>query len=163
MAESRFVYVTYIRTTPDRLWRALTDPEVQPQYWIGTKQESDWRPGAAWRIVAPDGTVMDAGEVVEIDPPRKLVLRWRNEFRPELRAEGFSRMSYDIEPAGSSVKLTVTHEIDAPESKLIGAVSNGWPKILSGLKTLLETGEPFEDMRQWKGVKACSPEPAAGR
>jgi uncharacterized protein YndB with AHSA1/START domain len=153
MAESRFVYVTYIRTTPEKLWRALTDPEVTQQYFSGGRHESEWKAGAAWRIMIPDGRVADSGEVVEIDPPRKLVLKWRNEFKPELREEGFSRMTYTLEPQGDTVKLTVLHEIDRPESKLIGAVSVGWPKILSSLKSMLETGESLEATRCWpKGV-----------
>jgi uncharacterized protein YndB with AHSA1/START domain len=107
MADSRFVYVTYIRTTPEKLWQALTDPEFTRQYWVGTWQESDWKPGASWRIMIPDGRIADSGEIVEIEPHRKLVLRWRNEFKLELHAEGFSRMTYEIEPMGEAVKLTI--------------------------------------------------------
>ncbi len=91
----------------------------------------------------------DAGEVLEIDPPRRLVLKWRNEFRPELRAEGYSRCTMELEPAGDAVKLTVTHEMDAPGSKFIAAVSGGWPMILSSLKSLIETGESLESTRHW--------------
>ena len=74
MAESRFVYVTYIRTTPERLWQALLDPEFTRQYWVATWQESEWEPGAPWKIMAPDGRVADTGEVLEIEPHRRLVL-----------------------------------------------------------------------------------------
>jgi uncharacterized protein YndB with AHSA1/START domain len=91
--------------------------------------------------------VKDSGKIVEIDPPRRLVLTWRNEFRPEMKEEGDSRMSYEIEAEGEMVKLTVRHEMDKPGSKLIGAVSNGWPMILSSLKSLLETGESLEETR----------------
>jgi uncharacterized protein YndB with AHSA1/START domain len=84
--------------------------------------------------------VADSGEVVEIDPPRLLVLRWRNEFRPELKAEGHTRCTFEIERESDMVKLTVTHEADHPH-KLIDAVSTGWPRVLSSLKSLLETGE----------------------
>lgn len=149
MAESRFVYVTYIRTTPAKLWRALLDPEFTRQYWVETWQESEWQPGASWRIMIPGGAVADSGEVIEIEPERKLVLSWRNEFRPELKAEGYSRLTYELEPVGESVKLTVTHETDKPESKLIQAVSNGWPHILASLKSLLETGESLVETREW--------------
>jgi uncharacterized protein YndB with AHSA1/START domain len=149
MANSRFVYVTYIRTTPEKLWRALLDPEFTRQYWCDTRQESDWKAGSPWRIVAPDGLVADSGEVAEIEPNRRLVLRWRNEFRPELRAEGYSRLTYELEPKGESVKLTVIHEMDRPDSKLIEAVSGGWPHILASLKSLLETGESLEETRHW--------------
>ena len=140
---SSFVYVTFIRTTPERLWSALTDPEFTRQYWFGTHQEAEWKPGGAWRLIYADGRTTDAGEVVEYDAPRRLVLKWRNEFRPELKAEGWSRASLELEPQGETVKLTVTHEIDRTGSKFIEAVSAGWPVILSSLKTLLETGQPL--------------------
>lgn len=140
MAGSTFVYVTFIRTTPAALWRALTEPEFTRRYWDGVYHEAEWRVGGAWKLMLPDGRVGDAGEVVEFDPPRRLVLRWRNEFRPELKAEGDSRCTMELEPAGEAVKLTVTHSIDREESKFIEAVSGGWPVILSNLKSLLETG-----------------------
>jgi len=149
MASSRFVYVTYIRTTPEKLWQALIDPAFTRQFWVGTWQECDWKKGSAWKIMIPDGRVADAGRVLEIDPPKKLVLAWRNEFKPELKAEGESRMTYELEPHGSSVKLTVTHEIDKDGSKFIEAVSSGWPHLLASLKSLLETGESLEETRQW--------------
>jgi uncharacterized protein YndB with AHSA1/START domain len=149
MADSRFVYVTYIRTTPEKLWRALLDPEFTRQWWCEMQLESDWKPGASWRTRAPDGTVCDSGEIVEIEPHRKLVLTWRVEFRPELRVEGFSRMTYELEPQGEAVKLTVIQEIDKPDSKLIQAVSGGWPAVLASLKSLLETGESLEMTRRW--------------
>jgi uncharacterized protein YndB with AHSA1/START domain len=97
----------------------------------------------------PDGRVADSGEIVEIEPERRLVLRWRNEFKPELRTEGYSRLTYVLEKEGEAVKLTVIHEIDKPESKLIEAVSDGWPQILASLKSLLETGESLEATRSW--------------
>jgi uncharacterized protein YndB with AHSA1/START domain len=149
MANSRFVYVTYIRTTPEKLWQALLEPEFTRQYWAETWQESEWKLGSAWKIMIPDGRVGDNGEVLEIDPPRRLVLSWRNEFMPELKAEGYSKLTYEIEPLGTSVKLTLTHEIDRPDSKLIDAVSNGWPHLLASLKSLLETGESLEETRRW--------------
>jgi uncharacterized protein YndB with AHSA1/START domain len=153
MADSRFVYVTYIRTTPEKLWQALMDPEFTRRYWCDTVQESEWKPGASWRIMIPDGRVADSGEVLEIEPHKKLVLKWRNEFKPELRAEGFSRLTYQLEKSDDSVKLTIIHEIEKPDSKFIQAVSNGWPHLLSSLKSLLETGESLEGTRHWpKGI-----------
>ena len=140
MAGDRFVYVTYIRTTPAALWQALTDAEFTRRFWLGVSQEADWRVGGAWKLILPDGTVGDTGEVLEFDPPKRLALRWRNEFRPELKAEGESRCTMELEPTGEAVKLTVTHSIDREGSKFIGAVSGGWPMILSNLKSLLETG-----------------------
>jgi len=138
---STFVYVTYIRTTPERLWSALTSPEFQRQYWFGTHFETDWKADSAWQMRYPDGRVTDSGQVLEADPPRRLVLRWRNEFRPELHAEGDARCTIELEPKDDAVKLSITHTMDKPESKLIQAVSGGWPLILSNLKSLLETGK----------------------
>jgi uncharacterized protein YndB with AHSA1/START domain len=150
--KSKFVYVTYIRTTPAQLWRALIEPEFTRQFWADTTQDCDWKVGAPWRLMIPDGSVGDSGEVLEIEPQRRLVLSWRNEFKPELRAEGYSRLTYLIEAEGDMVKLTVMHEMDTPQSKLIDAVSNGWPVILASLKSLLETGQSLEATRRWPGA-----------
>lgn len=141
----RFVYVTYICTTPEKLFEALTKPEFTRQYWFGITQESEWKPGAAWTLKFSDGRIADTGEVLEYDPPRRLVLKWRNEFMPELKAEGFSRCVMEIEPHGETVKLTITHTIDKEGSKFVEAVSGGWPQILSSLKSLLETGKPLPE------------------
>jgi uncharacterized protein YndB with AHSA1/START domain len=138
---SRFVYVTYIRTTPAKLWQALTEPQFTERYWFGARQECDWKVGSPWKLVMPTVGLADSGEVLEVAPEKRLVLSWRNEFMPELKAEGFSRMTYDLEPDGETVKLTVTHESDG--EVFIEKVSGGWPKILSSLKSLLETGEPL--------------------
>ena len=153
MAESRFVYVIYIRTTPEKLWEALTQSDFTRQYWCDTWQDCDWKVGSSWKLMIPDGRVGDAGKVLEIDPPRRLVLSWQNQFIPELKSEGESKMIYLLEPKGSAVKLTVIHEMDKPNSKLIDGVSQGWPNLLSSLKSLLETGESIEETRHWpKGV-----------
>src|ERR1700758_2885393 len=138
--KSSFVYVTYIRTTPEKLWAALTTSEFMKKYWFGMNIETDWKAGSPWKLVFPDGRVADTGEIVEIEKQKRLVLRWLNQFRPELRAEGYARCVMEIEQAGEVVKLTVIHEIEKPGSKLIDAVYIGWPKILTSLKTLLETG-----------------------
>jgi uncharacterized protein YndB with AHSA1/START domain len=103
--------------------------------------------GAHFRF--PDGRISDSSEILEIEPERRLVVTWRNEFRPELRAEGYSRLTYELEQKGESVKLTVIHEIDKPGSKLIESTSGGWPLILASLKSLLETGESLEQTRRW--------------
>lgn len=139
----QFIYVTYIRTTPEKLWQALTDQTFVRQYWFGMTQDCSWEKGAPWTLKFQDGKIADAGEVLETDPPRRLVLKWRNEFIPELKQEGFSRCVMEIEANGELTKLTVTHSIDKEGSKLVHAVSGGWPKILSSLKTLLETGAPL--------------------
>ncbi len=137
---SHFVYVTFIRTTPAKLWEALTEPKFIRQYWFNATVECAWEKGSPWKMLRPDGSLTDAGEILEIDPPRRMVIRWQNEWKPELKAERPSRCTIELEPVDSSVKLTITHEIDRLESKLITAVSGGWPRILSNLKSLLETG-----------------------
>jgi uncharacterized protein YndB with AHSA1/START domain len=147
MAESKFVYVTYIRTTPEKLWQALLEPEFTRQYWLGVPLESTWKVGSPWKMIFPDGRVGDAGEVVECVPHKRLVLSWRHESNPELKAEGFTRMTCDIQQHETMCKLTIVHEMAKPESKMIQAVSNGWPIVLSGLKSLLETGNSLEAMR----------------
>jgi uncharacterized protein YndB with AHSA1/START domain len=146
MASDRFVYVTYIRTTPEKLWEALLKPEFTRQYWFGVTLESNWKAGAPWKMVLPDGSVAHDGEVLEIEPEKRIVFRWRGERSPEMRAEGYSRCAMEIEEVPSGVKLTVLHEIERPESKLIEDVSGGWPMILSNLKSLLETGDPIADL-----------------
>ncbi len=153
MAESRFVYVTYIRTTPEKLWKALIDPEFTRRYWVETWQDCEWKPGASWKLMIPDGRVGDSGEVIEIEPERRLVLSWRNEFKPELRDEAPTRLTYELEPQGDAVKLTVIHESEQPESRLIDMTSQGWPALMASLKSLLETGEPLAMTTRWpKGV-----------
>ena len=138
---SRFVYVTYIRTTPERLWSALTGSDFAQQYWLGYRPEAEWKLGGAWKIVMPDGRAADTGEIVAFEPAKRLAIKWRNEFMPELKAEGWSLCTMELEPAaGETVKLTVTHTMEREGSKFIGAVSSGWPQILSNLKSLLETG-----------------------
>ena len=149
MNKSKFVYVIYIRTTAEKLWDALTKSQFTRAYWVGCSVESAWKTGASWKLMIPDGRVADSGEVLEFDKPRKLVVRWQNQFIPEMKADGDSRCTMELEPSGDTVKLTVTHESEKPESKLINAVSNGWPAILSSLKSLLETGDALEATKHW--------------
>jgi len=140
MARSTFVYVSYIRTTPEKLWSALTDAEFMKQYWFGVHGESQWTAGSSWKSVSPQGQILDAGEVVEAERPRRLVIRWQHQDKPELKAEGQSLCTIELEPTGTAVKLSITHTIEREPSKLIEAVSGGWPKVISNLKSLLETG-----------------------
>jgi uncharacterized protein YndB with AHSA1/START domain len=140
MPRSTFVYVTYIRTTPEKLWSALTDAEFMKQFWFGMVCESEWKVGSSWKLVSGDGQIFDAGEIVEAEPPRRLVIRWQHQRKPELKLEGESRCTMELEPIGTAVKLCITHTIECDPSKFIEAVSGGWPKIISNLKSLLETG-----------------------
>ena len=148
MEPEQFVYVSYIRTTPEKLWNALLKPEFTREYWFGSWQASAWERGSPWRLIAPDGRTTDAGEVLEIDPPRRLVLAWRNEFNEAARAEGMTHATFELEQDGDIVKLTVTHATPVRGLMLEG-VSKGWPHILSSLKTLLETGHALPGTDRW--------------
>ena len=140
MKKTEFVYVTYIRTTPEKLWRALTEEEFTRKYFFGIRQDCDWKPGSSWKMVHADGSVSNTGHVAEIDPPRRLVLVWKGE-KPDTKHEPASRMTNEISTDEDGlVKLVVHHESDVPDSALIAGVSKGWPMILSNLKTFLETG-----------------------
>jgi len=103
----RFVYVTFIRTTPERLWDALTKPEFTRKYWFGSSLDSTWGPGASWQLKTPDGGLTDSGTVVKIDKPRRLVLSWKHERFPEMRDDENARAIFELEPQGDIVKLTV--------------------------------------------------------
>jgi uncharacterized protein YndB with AHSA1/START domain len=102
--------------------------------------ESHWTAGSSWKIVSGDGQIFDDGEIIEAAPPRRLVIRWRHQNKPELKAEGDSLCTMELEPTGTAVKLSITHTIEQEPSKFIDAVSGGWPKVISNLKSLLETG-----------------------
>jgi uncharacterized protein YndB with AHSA1/START domain len=142
MSRPSYVYVTYIKTTAEKLWQALIDPDFNRQYWFGAHQESGWKKGSDWKIVFADGRIADTGEIIDIDPLKRLVIRWRHELTPELKAEGFTRCTIELEPQGELMKLTIRHEVEKEgPSKFIDAVSGGWPLILSSLKSLLETGK----------------------
>ena len=142
MAESRFLYVTYIRATPQKIWDCFTDPEMNRKFWGGYHQDSSFEVGGDYKLAGPDGRVWDAGKVLASDPPRLLRLSWRHLSEGAMQAEGESICTIEIEAAQAGVTtLTLTHEIGVAESKLIAGVATGWPSILSSLKSLLETGE----------------------
>jgi len=143
MSKPEFVYVTYIETTPDQLWRALTDGDFTERYWFGVRLRSDWKVGSSFEMVHGDGTVSDAGKVVEVEPPKRLAYTFVNlsdKYRDDLPALA----TFELEPHGKLVKLTLTHKGFTPDSKMLPAISKGWPAILSSLKSLLETGKPLE-------------------
>jgi uncharacterized protein YndB with AHSA1/START domain len=140
MSKSEFVYVTYIKSSPEKLWNAITNPEFIKQYWFGMHCVSDWKAGSLWKMVSVKGEVCYAGEIIESEPPKRLIIKWRNEWKPELKAEGYSQCTIDIESMGNATKLNIKHVIDKKDSKFIEALSGGWPKVISNLKSLLETG-----------------------
>lgn len=137
------VFEIYIKTTPERLWQAITDPEMRQKYTFGVGVYSDWRSGSPYKAkagaatISPSMTIFE-GENLEVDPPRRLVQSFRALWSEDVKREGTSRVTWEIEPVGDSCRLTVTHDQlrEGANSELYG----GWPQILSGLKTLLETG-----------------------
>ena len=137
---STFVYETYIRTTPEKVWSALTDAEIMKQYWFGVQCESQWTAGSSWKLVYPDGHVSDSGKIVEAEPARRLVIRWQHQVKPELKAEGGSFCTMELGSSGPAVKFSLAHTIERGPSKFIAAVSGAWPMVISNLKSLLETG-----------------------
>jgi len=114
MSKPKFVYVTYIRTTPEKLWAALTDPQTIKKYWFNITAECDWEPGSPWSLKFADGRTADTGEILEAVPPRRLVIRWRNEFKPELKAEGYSRCTMEIEMADYSIRTRAARRRSLP-------------------------------------------------
>jgi uncharacterized protein YndB with AHSA1/START domain len=140
----RQIYEVYIRTTPEKLWQALTDPNMTKQYFYDSAVESDWIAGSPLNRVKDDGSHMLEGEVIEIDPPRKLVHTFIvNETNPADQ-DPPSRVTWEIVPMGPVCKLTLTHEHYAGESETYKGTLTGWNPVLSGLKTLLETGKPLD-------------------
>lgn len=142
MDKPKFVYVTYITTTPEKLWKALMDGEMTKQYWWNHINVSNWKVGSKWKHQNGDSGVADiVGRVVEITPPRRLVLTWTDPAN-EAREDKHSRVTFEIEPFPGAVRLTVIHDELEPGSEMLRSISAGWPKVLSSLKTLLETGRP---------------------
>ena len=139
-----FVYVTYIATTPEKVWQALIDGQLTRQYW---KHEnvSDWKPGSHWQHVAddPDRTLKLVGKILEVIPNQRLALTWGDAADgPE--GPQHSRVTFELESVGTMVRLTVTHEDLEPGSEMLGKITNGWPRVLSSLKSLLETGKALD-------------------
>jgi uncharacterized protein YndB with AHSA1/START domain len=137
------VYAVYIRATPERVWRAITDGDETVRYYYGTRVASNWAPGSPIVYTYPDGTVAADGEVVEVDPPTHLVMTFNARWDPEIDAEGPVLMTWQLEPAGDATKLTVTTSGLHPGSRTAEEFGGGIVYIVSGLKTVIETGEPM--------------------
>jgi uncharacterized protein YndB with AHSA1/START domain/DNA-binding transcriptional ArsR family regulator len=133
------VFEVFIKTTPERLWEAITDPKLRSKYSFGVETHSDWTPGSTYKASVPGAIDIAAGENIEVDPPRLLVQSFTALWSDEVKAEGPTRVTWEIEPVGGSCRLTVTH--DQLPAGANPELYGGWPMILSGLKTLLETGE----------------------
>jgi len=150
MSKPEFVYVTYIATTPEKIWAALTQGNFTKKYWYGRRIESEWTVGAPVRFFDRDTQdLTDSGVVLECDPPRRLVYSFRPEFSPELREQGHSRVSFTIEPHEGLVKLTLVHD-QLPSEEMAAQFREGWAPILSSLKTFLETGKPLPQLRSFE-------------
>jgi uncharacterized protein YndB with AHSA1/START domain len=146
MGKPQFVYVTYVSTSPEKLWNALIDPAMTARYWQHDNV-SDWKPGSAWEHRRCDGkgTVDLVGTVVESSPPRRLVLTWA--FPADQgREDQHSRVTFELEPLRGVVRLTVTHDRLEPDSEMLDGITEGWPKVLSSLKSLLEVGKPLPEL-----------------
>jgi uncharacterized protein YndB with AHSA1/START domain len=143
------VYTSFIQTTPEKLWAAITNPEFSRQYWGGHANVSDWTVGASWQHEdTNDGNaVRIAGKVLEYDPPKRLVISW---YSPNDEAD-ISKVTFIIDPYDGAVRLDVIHDDFKVDSKMAEHVSNGWPLVLSSMKTYLETGKGIDVMRVFKG------------
>jgi len=156
MSKPEFVYVTYIKTTPEKLWHALTDSDFTERYWFGNRVTSDWTVGSTYRF-AKEGKPGVEGKVLVSDPPKKLSYSW-DLVKEGTYRERTSRVTFDLEPHGDVVKLTVTHDDLDEGGKTLRDVSSGWPLVLASLKSLLETGRelPHELAAQARKEQACA-------
>ena len=150
------VFEIYIRTTPERLWEAIVDADTRSKYSFGTRVTSDWTPGSRYEFTGPDGVeIWGEGENLEVEPPRRLVQTFRAMWSDEVKSEGQSRVTWEIEPVGEdSCRLTVVH--DELREGAYDELYGGWPMILSGLKTLLETGEQLTTPASLRFSEAAS-------
>jgi uncharacterized protein YndB with AHSA1/START domain len=138
MSKLEFVYVTYIETTPEKLWEALTDGDFTERYWFGHRVSSDWEAGSPYHFVHQGANSIE-GNVLASEPCKRLVYTW-NPCRPEAQRERTSRVTFDLEPRGKVIKLTITHDNLDSGGKTLRDVSDGWPMVLASLKSFLETG-----------------------
>ena len=139
MSKPTFVYVIYIAATPEQVWHALTDSETSARYWFGNRVESDWTVGSSFTVKRGDATTSDMGKVLEYDPPRRLSYTF-HPTKDDVKHERPSRVCFELEQQKDQVKLTVVHDDFEPGSKVFASISNGWPLVLSSLKSLLESG-----------------------
>lgn len=143
MSKPEFVYVTYIETTPEKLWQALTSSEFSKRYWWNTSVVSDWKVGSPFSLVM-NGRTTDVGEILEADRPRRLSYTFHHILNEAAKKERPSRVTFVLEPHGKLVKLTLTHEDFAEGSVVLAGIARGWPAILSSLKSLLESGTALQ-------------------
>src|SRR5262245_4719259 len=155
MSKPVFVYTTYIETTAEKLWQALTSSEFSRQYWFGTELRTDWKVGSPFALVM-SGTTTDVGEILEFDAPRRLSYTFKHVLNDDMRNEPPTKVVFAIERHGKFAKLTLTHEGFADGSRLLDGISKGWPAILSSLKSLLERGTALAIPPSALGIEGVS-------
>lgn len=143
MSKPQFVYVTYIAAPPERVWEALTKPDISEKYWFGYRVTADGKPGERMTAVNPAGRLAHDDPIVESDPPRRLVYGWKPLYK-DMPDERPSRVTFVLEPFKGQTRLTVTHDEFDDGSKIFGMIAKGWPAVLSSLKSFLETGRGLE-------------------
>jgi uncharacterized protein YndB with AHSA1/START domain len=139
MSKPEFVYTTYIETSAEKLWQALTDGDFTERYWFGHRAASDWKVGSAYTFTRDDAHTIN-GEVQVSDPPKRLAYSWNSGCAADAKLERTSRVTFDLEPRGKVIKLTVTHDELDEGGKTLRDISGGWPMVIASLKSLLETG-----------------------
>ena len=158
----KFVYVMYIAATPDKVWRALTDPDQTEKYWFGFRVNANGKTGARFIARSPGGEDFDKGVILESDPPRRLSCTWRPQHDND-RHERPSRVTFDLTPVKNQVRLTVVHDDFDEGSKAFESISTGWPAVLSSLKSFLETGRALEMSTSDLYEKPCTTAAAEAR
>jgi uncharacterized protein YndB with AHSA1/START domain len=139
MSKPEFVYTTYIETSAEKLWQALTDGDFTERYWFGHRAASDWKVGSAYTFTREDAHTID-GKVLVSDPPKRLAYSWNSGCAADAKSERTSQVTFDLEPRGRVIKLTVTHDELDEGGKTLRDISGGWPMVIASLKSLLETG-----------------------
>jgi uncharacterized protein YndB with AHSA1/START domain len=143
MSKPTFVYVTYIATTPEKVWEALTKPDISEQYWFGYRVAAEGKAGDRMTAIGPTGKQAHNDPIIESDPPRRLIYEWQPLYR-NMQGERPSRVTFELEPFKDQTRLTVVHDEFDEGSKIFGMISKGWPAVLSSLKSFLETGRGLQ-------------------
>jgi uncharacterized protein YndB with AHSA1/START domain len=143
MSKPTFVYVTYIAAAPEKVWEALTKPDVSEQYWFGYRVQAGGKAGDRMTAISPTGKQAHDDPIVESDPPRRLVYGWKPLYK-DMQGERPSRVTFELEPFKDQTRLTVVHDEFDEDSKIFGMISKGWPAVLSSLKSFLETGRGLQ-------------------
>jgi uncharacterized protein YndB with AHSA1/START domain len=136
-------YVEYLAASPEKVWKVLTDPEQQPHFFYGTSVSSDYKPGTKFQFRGSDGNLAIDGELVAVEPGRKLVHTWQFSYDPAVAAEGYGTITWELESTGDACRMSTRHELPEGAEVSVEHATSGWPMILSQLKTLVETGRPL--------------------